>query len=287
MIRISRPPLSIAVLTLLALVAFAANTVLCRLALHDGSIDAASFSTIRLASGALALWVIVVLFHRGSKPTVACGNWMSAFMLFLYALPFSFAYLSLTTGTGALILFGAVQATMIASGLHAGERPHVKEWLGLAIAVGGLVYLVSPGLAAPSPLSAGLMVVAGIAWGAYSLRGRGAVDPVRTTAGNFARTVPLALAVSLVALPMAYVSAKGALWAVISGALASGVGYAIWYAALRGLSATRAATVQLAVPVLSAVAGVILLAEVVTLRLIIAAVLILGGVGLALRGRVA
>ncbi len=287
MTSITRPPFSIAFLTVLALVAFAANTVLCRLALHDDSIDAASFSTIRLASGALALWLIVVLFHRGPKPAMARGDWPSAFMLFLYALPFSFAYLSLTAGTGALILFGAVQATMIASGLHAGERPHVMEWLGLVIAIGGLVYLVSPGLAGPSPLSAALMVVAGIAWGGYSLRGRGSVDPVRTTAGNFARTVPLALAVSLVALPMANVSAKGTLWAVVSGALASGVGYAIWYAALRGLTATRAATVQLTVPVLSAVAGVILLAEAVTLRLVIAAVLILGGVGLALRGRAA
>lgn len=285
MTSIVRPVLSVAFLTILSLVAFAANTVLCRLALRDGSIDAASFSTVRLVSGALALWVIVVLFHRGSKPEVARGDWLSALLLFLYALPFSFAYLNLTTGTGALILFGAVQATMIASGLHAGERPHVMEWLGLAIAVGGLIYLVSPGLAAPSPLSAGLMVVAGIAWGAYSLRGRGAVDPVRTTAGNFARTVPLVLAVNLVALPMAHVSAEGVLWAVVSGALASGVGYAIWYTALPGLTATRAATVQLAVPVLSAVAGVILLAEAVTLRLVTAAILILGGVGLALRGR--
>jgi drug/metabolite transporter (DMT)-like permease len=268
-------------------VAFAANTVLCRLALHDGSIDAASFSTIRLASGALTLWAIVVLFQRRSNPGAARGDWSSAFLLFLYALPFSFAYLSLTTGTGALILFGAVQATMIASGLHAGERPHVMEWVGLVIAIGGLIYLVSPGLAAPSPPSAALMVVAGIAWGAYSLRGRGAVDPVRTTAGNFARSVPLALAVSLVALPLAHVSAKGALWAVLSGALASGVGYAIWYAALPALTATRAATVQLSVPVLSAVAGVILLGEAVTLRLVIAAVLILGGVGFALRARAA
>lgn len=281
----TRPPLPVAVLTVLALAAFAANTVLCRLALRDGSIDAPSFSTIRLASGALALWAIAALFHSRSNPAPARGDWPSAFLLFLYALPFSFAYLDLATGTGALILFGAVQATMIASGLRAGERPHVMEWLGLVVAIGGLIYLVSPGLAAPSPLSAVLMAVAGIAWGAYSLRGRGAVDPVRTTAGNFARSVPLALAVSLVAAPMIHVSAKGVLWAVLSGALASGVGYAIWYAVLPALTATRAATVQLSVPVLSAVAGVILLAEAVTLRLVIAAVLILGGVGLALRAR--
>ena len=263
--------------------AFAANSLLCRQALGKTAIDAASFSTIRLISGAAALLLIAMTIRRGSSRLR--GTWGSATMLFLYAVPFSFAYMSLSAGTGALVLFGAVQATMLMAALSSGERPHPLQWTGLALALGGLVYLVTPGLTAPSPAGSALMVVAGVAWGVYSLRGRGASDPLGETAGNFVRAVPLVLGVSILAARQVEVTAGGALLAVASGALASGVGYFVWYAALAGLTATRAATVQLAVPVLAAAGGVIFLSEQITVRLIFAAILILGGVGLALLGR--
>ena len=203
-------------------------------------------------------------------------------MLFLYAVTFSFAYISLSTGTGALILFAAVQITMIAVGLYTGERPEISEWLGLFIAIAGLIYLVSPGITAPPILGSVLMAAAGIAWGIYSLRGRGAGDPVGVTTDNFLRTVPLAIGVVLSWLPILIITPMGFLWAALSGSITSGVGYVIWYAALPRLTATRAATVQLAVPVLAAVGGIAVLSEAITLRLIISAVVILGGVGLAL-----
>jgi drug/metabolite transporter (DMT)-like permease len=206
-------------------------------------------------------------------------------MLCLYAVAFSFAYLSLSTGTGALILFGSVQVTMIAVALASGERPHALEWVGLAIALAGLVALVLPGLTAPPFLGAALMATAGFAWGLYSLLGRGAVDPLGETASNFLRSVPLAAAVSLLTLDQAHLSPRGIVLAVVSGALTSGLGYVVWFAALRGLTATRAATVQLAVPVLAALGGVVTLAETVSLRLALAALLILGGIGLAVAGR--
>ncbi len=273
----------IAGLTTMALIAFAANSIFCRFALGDQTIDAASFTTVRLLSGALTLACIVLHTRRGSP--LQSGNWISASMLFLYAVTFSFAYISLSAGTGALILFGAVQITMILSGLIAGERPRLLEWLGLLAALGGLVYLVLPGLSAPSPLGSALMALAGIAWGVYSLRGRGIDDPVANTTGNFVRAAPLALIVSLIALSNYSLSPKGALLAVLSGALASGLGYVIWYAALRDLTATRAATVQLAVPVIAAIGGIFFLAEAVTLRLTFASIAILGGVGLAISRR--
>ena len=214
------------------------------------------------------------------------GSWSSATYLFLYAVPFSFAYESLATGTGALILFGAVQATMLIAAVLSGERPGWLQWLGLLVALGGLVYLVLPGVSAPDPVGSALMTVAGIGWGFYSLAGRAATDPLGETAGNFARSLPMVVVVSAASLGAMRVEAVGATLAVTSGALASGVGYAIWYAALPGLTATVAATVQLSVPVLAALGGVILMAEVVTLRLVIASVLILGGVALALlKGR--
>jgi drug/metabolite transporter (DMT)-like permease len=272
--------LKTAVLTVLALVAFAANSVLCRLALGRAAIDAASFSTIRLASGALTLWLIVALLKRKSAAAPG-GSWISASMLFLYAVSFSFAYLSLGAGTGALILFGSVQATMIMVGLRSGERLHAAQWLGLLLAVSGLLYLVFPGLTAPSPIGSILMSVAGIAWGVYSLRGRGASDPMTATAGNFVRSVPMALAVSVMMLSKVQLFERGVLLAIISGSLTSGIGYVIWYAALRGLTATRAAMVQLSVPVLAALGGVVFLSEAISARLVIAAVVILGGVGLA------
>lgn len=269
--------------TALALVAFAANSILCRRALGAGAIDAATFSTLRLASGAAALLLFSALRRSAGAP--AGGSWTSAALLFLYAVPFSFAYLSLGAGTGALVLFGSVQATMIVAAIRSGERPHPLQWIGLGLALGGLAYLVSPGLRAPSATGSSLMAIAGISWGIYSLRGRGTSDPLFDTAGNFARAVPAALLVSLVCLRQARVTPAGALLAIASGVLASGGGYVLWYAALTGLTATRAAFVQLPVPVLTAFAGVLLLGEVVSLRLALASILILGGVALALLGR--
>ena len=272
----------IVLLTMVTMVAFAANSILCRLALGEATIDAASFSALRLLSGALTLWLLVTL-RRG--PTTLGGSWTSATYLFLYAVPFSFAYESLATGTGALILFGAVQATMLLAAVLSGERPGWLQWLGLITALGGLVYLVLPGVSAPDPLGSALMTVAGVCWGFYSLRGRAATDALGDTAGNFARSLPLVALVSAASLSDMRVEAAGAMLAVASGALASGVGYAIWYAALRDLTASVAATVQLSVPVIAAVGGVIFMSEAVTLRLAIASGLILGGVALALLSR--
>ena len=266
--------------------AFAANSVLCRLALGGALIDAASFTTARLTSGAVALLIITALVNKNLPSSGRRVKFISALLLFLYAAAFSFAYTGLTTGTGALILFGSVQATMLAFALRSGERPHPLEWAGLALALVGLVYLVLPGLAAPPPVSSAFMAVAGVSWGLYSLRGRGATDPLADTTRNFVLALPLAFAVSLLTLRGgAHVSTSGVLLAVLSGALASGVGYVMWYAALRGLTATRAATVQLPVPVLAAVGGVLFMSESVSLRLLLAATAILGGVALALFGR--
>lgn len=274
--------LRISLFTIFALLAFAANSLLCRSALGHNAIDAASFTTIRLLSGAATLWVVARTVTRGPRKPAA-GSWGSALALFLYAVGFSFSYRSLTAGTGALLLFGAVQTTMLIAGLRAGERPPIRQWIGVLIAAGGLVVLVSPGLAAPSPVGALLMVLAGVAWGVYSIRGRGAGDPVAVTADNFMRSVPFAALTSVATLSGAHVSSTGAWLAVLSGALASGIGYVVWYAALRGLTAIRAAAVQLAVPVLVGVGGVVLLSEVLSFRLMTSTVLIVGGIGLTMR----
>lgn len=272
--------------TTLALAAFAANSLLCRLALSQNAIDAATFSTIRLASGALILLAITLSFKRKSAFS-SNANTVSAFLLFLYAIAFSFAYLSLSAGTGALILFGAVQATMIIYGLFAGERPFWIEWLGLFLAISGLIYLLLPGLSAPPLLGAALMLVAGVAWGFYSLLGRGAKDPLINTANNFLFSLPFVFAVNLAAVLLSglHASANGIFLAILSGALTSGLGYVIWYAALRGLTSIQAAMIQLAVPVLTAISGVLILSENLSLRLILAAVLILGGIALAVLSR--
>lgn len=271
------------VLTLLAMVAFAANSVLCRLALKHTAIDAANFTAIRLLSGALVLWLLVMV--RGSAQAGASsgnGNWPSALALLVYAAGFSFAYVDLGTGTGALLLFGAVQVTMIGHGLHAGEKLRARQWLGLLLACAGLVGLLLPGVSMPRPGSALLMLGAGVAWGVYSLRARGGSDPVRVTAGNFLRAAPLAVVLA------AWLHRDGALdpsgmgLAVASGALASGIGYAIWYSTLPWLRATTAATVQLAVPVLAALGGTLLLAEPLTPRLLLATFAVLGGIALLL-----
>ncbi|MDM0122319.1 DMT family transporter [Variovorax arabinosiphilus] len=267
-------------LTAAAMVAFAANSLLCRLALQHRGIDPASFGSIRLVSGAITLALVVRLRAQPSSPGRA--GWLAAVMLFAYVAFFSFAYLSLTAGTGALILFGAVQLTMLGAGLGAGERFGPVAWFGFVLAAGGLVYLVSPGIAAPPLLGAVLMAVAGVAWGVYSLRGRGVADPLAATARNFTRAVPLALALSLVFVASAHADATGVALAVASGALTSGLGYVVWYAALARLSAMQAATVQLSVPLLAAFGGVLLLSEAITPRLAAASVAILGGIALVL-----
>jgi drug/metabolite transporter (DMT)-like permease len=271
-------------LTTLAMIAFASNSLLNRLALGQDTIDATSYTTIRLLSGAVMLFIIVIIQRKKNSPVVR-GSWISAAFLFLYAITFSFAYLSLSTGTGALILFGSVQVTMIIVALRSGERPSLLEWIGLCLALGGLVYLMFPGLTAPSPLGSGLMALAGIAWGFYTLRGRGSQNPLRDTAGNFVYSVPMILVILLFSLRTVHISSSGVIYAILSGALASGVGYAVWYTALRGLTTTRAATVQLSVPVIAAWSGVIFLAEQVSARLLISGILILGGIALALSGR--
>jgi len=278
----SRTPRTIG-LTALALLAFAGNSILCRMALGGTLIDPAGFTAVRLGSGALGLWLLVAFRSRG-LPRLA-GQWGSAAALFVYAAAFSLAYVSLSAGTGALILFGAVQLTMILAGLRAGERPRPAEWIGLALALLGIFVLVRPGLTAPEPTGSALMAAAGVAWGVYSLRGRSSKEPLRTTAGNFLLTVPAAAVLVLLAGGAGTWTAPGALLAAASGALASGAGYAIWYAALPGLTATRAALVQLLVPVLAAGGGVALLSETIPLRLPIAAALVLGGVALAVTSR--
>ena len=279
-----RRSLRTAACTGFALVAFAANSVLCRMALGGSAIDPAGFSIVRLASGAVILLLLAAALGRDRSSKLR-GDWTSALMLFLYAVAFSFAYVSLSAGTGALILFGAVQMTMILSALRSGERPRPLEWTGLLLALGGLVYLVSPGLTAPSLPGSVLMVAAGICWGFYSLRGRRSADSLADTTGNFVRSLPPAALVAVLALRSVHVSIHGVLLAMASGALASGAGYVVWYAALRGLTATRAATVQLAVPVLAALGGIGFLSEEISMRLALAAALILGGVALAVVGR--
>jgi drug/metabolite transporter (DMT)-like permease len=277
-----RPDARLILLTLLAMIAFAGNSLLCRQALKHTTIDAASFTTIRIASGALALWLIVRL--RSGLPAGA-GNWPSALALFAYAAGFSFAYISLPAATGALLLFGAVQATMIGYGLWHGERLRPRQMLGFVLAMGGLVGLLLPGLSAPPLFGSALMLAAGLAWGVYSLRGRGAGDATRVTAGNFMRAVAFSAVLSLATLPWLSLDQVGVWLALVSGALTSGVGYAVWYTALGGLRATTAATVQLSVPVIAALGGIVFLGEAMTVRLLLASGAILGGIFLVITGK--
>jgi drug/metabolite transporter (DMT)-like permease len=272
-----------AITTILALIAFASNSVLCRLALAPGAIDAPTFTTIRLVSGAVTLLVISLATGRARRR--GAGNWLSGGMLFIYAICFSLAYVDLNTATGALILFGAVQLTMIVTAIATGERPQLLQWAGLVAALSGFVYLVSPGLEAPSASGSILMTASGIAWGVYTLRGRGNADPISATTDNFVRAVPFILVVGGLLMRDAHVTSRGAILALVSGALTSGVGYVIWYAALKGLTATRAASVQLTVPVIAALGGIVFMSESVSLRLALATAAILGGVGLVLGGK--
>lgn len=269
-------------LTSIAMTAFAGNSLLCRVALKHTSIDAGSFTTIRLMSGALTLWLLVTM--RGGAYS-GDGNWPSAIALFAYAAGFSFAYVRLPAGTGALILFGAVQATMIGHGIWSGERLRKPQILGVVLAIAGIVGLLMPGLSAPPIWSAMLMLGAGVSWGIYSLRGRGAGDPTRVTAGNFLRAAPIAAILSLVTWNQVALDAAGIWYAVASGALASGIGYAIWYTALPSLKATQAATLQLSVPVIATVGAIVFLGEALTLRLVLASIAILGGIALVIRDK--
>lgn len=269
-------------MTALAMLAFAGNSLLCRAALKQAGLDAASFTAVRLLSGAVMLALVVRL--RGGTAS-GRGDGRSAAALFAYAAGFSLAYVSLPAASGALLLFGAVQATMIGRGLWAGERFRPPQLLGLGLALAGLVGLLLPGLSAPPLQGSLLMLAAGVAWGVYSLRGRGAGDPTRVTAGNFLWATPLALAWSLWTLHGASPTPAGLAYALMSGALTSGLGYAVWYAVLPALKATQAATVQLSVPVLAALGGVLFLGEAMSLRLALASAAILGGIALVILER--
>jgi drug/metabolite transporter (DMT)-like permease len=269
-------------LTAFAMLPLAANSWLCRAALRDTGIDAASFTSVRLISGALMLWLLIWLTGKAREGR---GSWPSALALFGYAALFSFAYLSLTAATGALLLFGAVQVTMIALGLRGGERLDLVQIMGVLLAFGGLVGLLLPGLSAPPLGGAAMMIGAGIAWGIYSVRGKGRGDPIRVTAGNFLLTVPITLILSLSMLGEVSLDALGLTYAVASGALTSALGYALWYQVVPRLTATSAATVQLSVPVIVAIGGVLLLDEPITLRLVLASIAVLGGIALVILER--
>jgi len=271
-------------LTSVALIAFAANSVLCRLALGDGAIDAASFTILRLLSGAIVL-LMIISASSAKTDSSSKGSWSAGFMLFLYAATFSFAYTTLDTGTGALILFGSVQITMVLLSLISGARLHFTEWLGISIAFSGFVYLILPGVTTPSLIGFVLMTIAGIAWGIYTLMGRGSNSPLMDTGYNFFRTIPLVVILLIVTISNANYSAEGVFLAVLSGGIASGVGYTIWYIALGGLSGMQAAALQLLVPVIAAFGGVIFVSEEVTLRLIVSAALILGGILMLVLGK--
>ena len=257
------------------MIAFAGNSLLCRMALKQTNIDAATFTLVRIVSGAIALWLLANV-RKARSPWK--GSWSSAAALFVYAAAFSFAYIGLSAATGALLLFGAVQATMIGWGLRNGEHLRSRQWLGLAFALGGLIALLLPGLSAPPLAGSILMLTAGIAWGVYSLRGKNGGDPISATAGNFLRAVPMAAVLCLGLFSSVRFDSAGLGYAMLSGAIASGVGYAIWYSALPWLKAASAAAVQLSVPVLAAAGGILLLGEPITMRFLFASIAILGGI---------
>jgi len=272
------------ILTGLALVAFAGNSVLCRLALGESTIDASTFTVIRLLSGAIVL-LGILKFNSRPNGLNTKGDWPASFMLFLYAVTFSFAYMTLETGTGALILFGSVQITIILVSFISGNRLLITEWMGVSIAFVGFVYLVLPEVTTPSVVGFSLMTIAGMAWGIYTLKGRSSTNPLGDTTYNFLRTTPFVLVLIIVAVHSSHYSSKGIVLAVLSGGVASGIGYTIWYMALGGLSATQAAVVQLFVPVIAALGGVVVMAEAITLRLSLSAMMILGGILLVFWGR--
>ncbi len=269
-------------LTALAMLGFAGNSLLCRLALTQTTIDPASFTAIRLVSGALMLWLLAQ--RRGHEMWHA-GNWGSALALFFYAAGFSFAYQGVSAASGALLLFGAVQLTMIGFGLYRGERLNACQVLGLLIALGALIGLLLPGLSTPMPFPAALMISAGIAWGLYSVRGRGAQNSTWVTAGNFIRTVPAAVVLMMMSISSVKLDLAGAGYGVVCGALTSALGYVIWYTALPSLRATTAAVVQLSVPVLATLGGAAILGEPMTQRVLLASAALLSGMALVIVGR--
>ena len=270
----------------LALIAFAANSVLCRLALGGSAIDASTFTIVRLLSGVIVLTVILNIskINSNSSPSTK-GSWPASIALFLYAFTFSFAYVTLETATGALILFGSVQITMILLTIFSGNRLHISEWVGMAIAFAGFVYLVLPGVTTPSVIGFFLMTVSGIAWGVYTLKGRGSKSPIMDTAYNFLRTVPFVIILAIITMKYAHYSTEGILLAALSGGIASGIGYMIWYIALSGLSVTQAAVLQLLVPVIAAFGGIIFVSESISLRLAVSSTMILGGILMVVLGR--
>lgn len=275
-------PKRIIFLVSLTMIAFAANSLICRMALRDTAIDAASFTSIRIVSGAVVLWFIVQLRSATDRSE---GSWLSAIALFVYAAGFSFAYIKLPAAVGALLLFCAVQVTMISYGLWKGERMQKLQVIGFCLAIAGLVSLLSPGLSAPPLANAALMLAAGVAWGIYSLRGKRFGNPIAATASNFMRAVPFVLVLSFAMIAQTSPDTEGILYAIASGGLASGIGYVIWYLALPALTATNAATVQLSVPVIAAIGGVIFLGEAITLRLLLSSAGILGGIALVVGTR--
>lgn len=269
-------------LTVITMVAFASNSLLCRLALKEPLIDAASFTSIRLVAGAVVLWLIASFFRKEKQ---GGGSWLAAGALFAYAACFSFAYIQLSAGTGALLLFGAVQITMIGHSWLMGERLKPLQIVGVFCALAGLVGIVLPSIKSPSTIGAILMFTAGAAWGVYSLLGKSAGDPIQATAGNFLRSVVFAVFLSGACLSMTKMNTAGVCYAIASGAITSGVGYAIWYTVLPAMNSTTAATVQLSVPVIAAVGGILFLEESLTLQLVVASVAILGGIGLVISSR--
>jgi drug/metabolite transporter (DMT)-like permease len=272
-------------LTAFTLMAFAGNSLLARTALGHALIDPVTFTILRLVSGALALLPISRLFGNAKTSRLTGSSWKSGFALFVYAFYFSLAYVSISAGTGALLLFGCVQVTMIGAALRSGERLTGRQWMGLATALGGLTLLMLPGVTAPTPRGAFQMCVAGIAWGIYSLRGKGALSPAYMTAGNFLRSLPFLSIVILLPLASFHTEPTGVLLAVVSGVVTSGLGYILWYEVLKYLSTTQASVVQLLVPALAAFGGVLFLSESVSVRLIAASVLILGGVATTVLAR--
>jgi drug/metabolite transporter (DMT)-like permease len=270
--------------TSLALIAFAANSVLCRLALGNTAIDAASFTILRLLSGTTVLLILVFASGKVAPPS-STGSWSASFMLFLYAVTFSFAYNSLDTATGALILFASVQITMILLSLVAGNRLHFSEWIGVVLAFSGFVYLILPDVTTPSGIGFLLMSVAGIAWGIYTLKGHGSKYPLVDTAYNFLRTTPLVVVLAIITVGTSKYSAEGILLAAVSGGITSGIGYTMWYIALADLSSTQAAVLQLSVPVIAALDGIVFVSEAITSRLILSSAVILGGILIVVTSR--
>ena len=276
---LKNPQIRTWLLSLTAMCAFAGNSLLCRWAFKETLIDPVSFTLIRIVSGAIALYLILRYRKRTQLGT---GSWASAFALFIYMAAFSYAYIGLSTGTGAFLLFGVVQLTMILAGLWGGERFKILQTLGFVLASAGLVWLLLPSSARPPIKESTLMLIAGIAWAIYSLRGHSALDPIAVTAGNFMRAAAFAFGFSLMFISSAKVDTSGSLFAVISGVITSGIGYAVWYSVLPRLKTTHAAVIQLSVPVIATIAGTILLNETITARLVLASMATLGGVGIVI-----